>query len=59
MNGNRYQWQQGTLGRRRHPVRGMGYYQPDYEPKPTDILCAFRSCRRTASNRSRRGGGGG
>jgi ribulose-bisphosphate carboxylase large chain len=20
----------------------MGYWQPDYEPKPTDILCAFR-----------------
>ena len=22
--------------------RQMGYWQPDYEPKPTDILCAFR-----------------
>ena len=24
------------------PYAEMGYYQPDYEPKPTDILCAFR-----------------
>ncbi len=24
------------------PYAEMGYYEPDYEPKPTDILCAFR-----------------
>ena len=24
------------------PYAEMGYYQPDYEPKPTDVLCAFR-----------------
>lgn len=24
------------------PYAEMGYWQPDYEPKPTDILCAFR-----------------
>jgi ribulose-bisphosphate carboxylase large chain len=24
------------------PYADMGYYQPDYQPKDTDILCAFR-----------------
>ncbi|HZI38118.1 MAG TPA: ribulose-bisphosphate carboxylase large subunit, partial [Acidimicrobiia bacterium] len=24
------------------PYAKMGYWQPDYEPKPTDILAAFR-----------------
>ena len=24
------------------PYAQMGYYEPDYSPKPTDILCAFR-----------------
>ena len=24
------------------PYRKMGYWEPEYEPKPTDILCAFR-----------------
>ena len=24
------------------PYAEMGYYNPDYEPKATDILCAFR-----------------
>jgi ribulose-bisphosphate carboxylase large chain len=24
------------------PYAEMGYWEPDYEPKPTDILCAFR-----------------
>jgi len=24
------------------PYAEMGYYNPDYEPKDTDILCAFR-----------------
>ncbi|GAC1444693.1 MAG: form I ribulose bisphosphate carboxylase large subunit [Chloroflexota bacterium] len=30
-------WQSGVL-----PYKDMGYWQPDYEPKDTDILCAFR-----------------
>ena len=24
------------------PYKEMGYYEPDYQPKDTDILCAFR-----------------
>ena len=24
------------------PYKEMGYYRPDYEPKDSDILCAFR-----------------
>ena len=24
------------------PYAEMGYWQPDYEPKETDVLCAFR-----------------
>ncbi|MGP6189596.1 MAG: ribulose-bisphosphate carboxylase large subunit, partial [Vulcanimicrobiaceae bacterium] len=24
------------------PYAEMGYWQPDYEPKDTDVLCAFR-----------------
>ena len=24
------------------PYKDMGYWRPDYEPKPTDVLCAFR-----------------
>ena len=30
-------WASGVL-----PYAQMGYWQPDYEPKDTDILCAFR-----------------
>jgi len=30
-------WQSGVL-----PYAEMGYYNPDYEPKDSDILCAFR-----------------
>ncbi|HET9097017.1 MAG TPA: form I ribulose bisphosphate carboxylase large subunit [Candidatus Baltobacteraceae bacterium] len=30
-------WASGVI-----PYAKMGYYQPDYEPKDTDILCAFR-----------------
>ncbi len=30
-------WAAGVL-----PYAEMGYWQPDYEPKPTDILAAFR-----------------
>jgi ribulose-bisphosphate carboxylase large chain len=30
-------WSAGVI-----PYREMGYWQPDYEPKDTDILCAFR-----------------
>jgi ribulose-bisphosphate carboxylase large chain len=38
-NGNekRSRWAAGVA-----PYAEMGYYQPDYEPGPTDILCAFR-----------------
>jgi hypothetical protein len=32
----------------------MGYYDADYEPKDTDILCAFRITPSRASTRSRR-----
>ena len=34
---NKGRWSAGVT-----PYAEMGYYQPDYEPKPTDILCAFR-----------------
>jgi ribulose-bisphosphate carboxylase large chain len=30
-------WSSGVI-----PYAQMGYYNPDYEPKPSDILCAFR-----------------
>src|SRR5271154_5973192 len=30
-------WSSGVL-----PYAKMGYYNPDYEPKDTDLLCAFR-----------------
>ncbi len=30
-------WASGVI-----PYKQMGYWEPDYEPKPTDILCAFR-----------------
>ncbi|HLG77987.1 MAG TPA: ribulose-bisphosphate carboxylase large subunit [Ktedonobacteraceae bacterium] len=31
------QWVPGVI-----PYAQMGYWQPDYEPKKTDVLCAFR-----------------
>jgi ribulose-bisphosphate carboxylase large chain len=30
-------WASGVI-----PYKQMGYWDPDYEPKPTDVLCAFR-----------------
>ena len=30
-------WASGVI-----PYAQMGYWKPDYEPKATDILCAFR-----------------
>lgn len=33
----RSRWASGVM-----PYKQMGYWQPDYEPKDTDILCAFR-----------------
>ena len=30
-------WESGVI-----PYKQMGYWQPDYEPKDTDVLCAFR-----------------
>ncbi len=30
-------WASGVI-----PYAQMGYWKPDYEPKETDILCAFR-----------------
>jgi ribulose-bisphosphate carboxylase large chain len=33
----RSRWASGVI-----PYAQMGYWQPDYEPKDTDILCAFR-----------------
>src|SRR5262245_24305844 len=35
--GARDRWSAGVT-----PYAQMGYYQPDYVPQPTDILCAFR-----------------
>ncbi|MFN8470919.1 MAG: form I ribulose bisphosphate carboxylase large subunit [Anaerolineae bacterium] len=34
---NKGRWSAGVT-----PYAEMGYYDADYEPKPTDILCAFR-----------------
>ena len=36
-NGNKSRWSAGVT-----PYAELGYWQPDYEPKATDILCAFR-----------------
>src|SRR5438445_3317008 len=33
----RSRWESGVI-----PYAQMGYWKPDYEPKDTDILCAFR-----------------
>jgi len=30
-------WSSGVI-----PYAQMGYWQPDYTPKDTDVLCAFR-----------------
>ncbi len=30
-------WASGVI-----PYKKMGYWEPDYQPRPTDILCAFR-----------------
>ncbi|BCX05617.1 MAG: ribulose-1,5-bisphosphate carboxylase/oxygenase large subunit [Candidatus Roseilinea sp.] len=36
-DGKKSRWSAGVT-----PYAEMGYYNPDYEPKDTDILCAFR-----------------
>ena len=36
-NGSIERWDSGVI-----PYAKMGYYEPDYEPKSTDVLCAFR-----------------
>ncbi len=36
-NSHKSRWSAGVT-----PYAEMGYYRPDYEPKETDILCAFR-----------------
>src|SRR4051812_12883864 len=36
-NGSKDRWASGVT-----PYAEMGYWAPDYEPKDTDILCAFR-----------------
>jgi ribulose-bisphosphate carboxylase large chain len=36
-NGTVARWNSGVI-----PYATMGYYDPEYEPKDTDILCAFR-----------------
>lgn len=36
-NGDKSRWSAGVT-----PYADMGYYDADYTPKPTDILCAFR-----------------
>ncbi|MBE2241035.1 MAG: ribulose-bisphosphate carboxylase large subunit, partial [Caldilineaceae bacterium] len=36
-HGNKSRWSAGVT-----PYAELGYWQPDYEPKETDILCAFR-----------------
>ncbi|MGH8919421.1 MAG: ribulose-bisphosphate carboxylase large subunit, partial [Actinomycetes bacterium] len=30
-------WSAGVI-----PYAEMGYWEPDYQPKDTDVLCAFR-----------------
>lgn len=34
---NKSRWSAGVT-----PYKEMGYWKPDYEPRPSDILCAFR-----------------
>ena len=36
------------------PYAEMGYFNPDYEPKDTDVLAAFRITPQPASTRSKR-----
>ena len=36
-NGTRTRWSAGVV-----PYKQMGYWRPDYEPKDTDVLAAFR-----------------
>src|ERR1700758_4677476 len=36
-DGARSRWASGVI-----PYRTMGYWEPDYVPKDSDILCAFR-----------------
>ena len=36
-NGSTDRWASGVM-----PYAQMGYYEPDYEPKASDVLCAFR-----------------
>jgi ribulose-bisphosphate carboxylase large chain len=36
-NGSVARWNSGVI-----PYAVMGYYEPDYAPKETDVLCAFR-----------------
>ncbi|MBA3408755.1 MAG: hypothetical protein H0U06_12015, partial [Solirubrobacterales bacterium] len=36
-NGKKDRWASGVT-----PYAEMGFWDPDYEPKDTDILCAFR-----------------
>jgi ribulose-bisphosphate carboxylase large chain len=36
-NGEQKRWSSGVI-----PYAQMGYYDPGYEPKPSDVLCAFR-----------------
>src|SRR2546430_17636862 len=33
----RSRWASGVI-----PYKEMGYWRPDYEPKDSDVLCAFR-----------------
>src|SRR6266702_7844911 len=37
MSQQKSRWASGVI-----PYAQMGYWKPDYEPKDTDILCAFR-----------------
>ena len=41
------------------PYAEMGYWQPDYEPKDTDVLCAFRITPQDGVPPEEAGGGGG
>ncbi len=43
-------WNAGVI-----PYAEMGYWQPDYVPKDTDVLCAFRI---TPQDGGATGGGG-
>src|ERR1700745_2241473 len=55
-DGPRSRWASGVI-----PYKTMGYWEPDYVPKASDILCAFRITPQAGVDpeEGARGGGGG